>query len=337
MPTHVTKVVFTKAGGPDVVQVVEDELPDPGQGEIQVKIIYSGFGGSDINMRNGTYPMQKGFPMTPGYNFVGRVSRNGNGASKFKAGDIVCALTKYDSEATYTNVPEKYVIPLPANLDSAVACALVLDWTTAYGMVYRSAEIRAGDKVFIHGLSGAVGQALLRLCKLEGATIYGTASSSKHEQLKQQGVSEVFDYHNKDWMDAMLKLGGVNVAFDPLGFESYDESFAVLDRSRSILVGYGANAQTLGEDKKPSQFSGWMSMGKLYAKNLCFTHRSATFFYVDRDQKTFVPDLLALFELATSGKVEVPIKKVFTLQDVPTVHKEWTRLDGVGSCLVRVE
>lgn len=335
MPTPITRVVFTKAGGPDIVQVVDAELPDPGKDEVQVKIIYSGFGGSDINMRNGTYPLQKGFPLHPGYTFVGRVFANGDGSSKFKPGDIVCALTMYGSEATFINVPEKYVVLLPAGLDPAKACALVLDWTTAYGMVHRSAEVKSGDKVFIHGLSGAVGQALLRLCILEGAIVYGTASPSKHEQLREQGATEVYDYHNKDWMDAILKLGGVNVAFDPLGFESYDESFAVLDRSRSILVGYGANAQTIG-DKQPSQLAGWVSMGKLFAKNLCFTKRSATFFYVDRDQKTFVPDLQALFELARSGKVDVPIKKVFSLQEVPEIHKEWTKLDGVGSCLVKI-
>lgn len=336
MPTPITRVVFTKAGGPEVVQVVEAQLPDPGKDEVQVQVIYAGFGGSDINMRGGTYPMQTGFPLNPGYSFVGRVSANGSGSQKFNVGDIVCALTKYDSQATYTNFAEKYLVQLPADLDPGAACALVLDWTTAYGMVYRSAEVKAGDKVFIHGLSGAVGNALLRLCLLEGATVYGTASPSKHKELKQQGATEVYDYHNKDWMDAILKLGGVNAAFDPLGFESYDESFAVLDRSRSILVGYGANAQTIG-DKKGSQLAGFMSMGKLYAKNLCFTHRSATFFYVDKDQKTYIPDLLALFELARTGKVEVPIKKVFTLQEVPAIHQEWTKLDGIGSCLVKVE
>lgn len=335
MPTSITKVYYSAAGGPEVVKVIEDVLPDPAKKEIQVKVIYSGFGGSDINMRNGTYPMQKSCPLTPGYCFVGRVSAHGSECTEFNIGDLVCALTKYDSEATYINVPEKYLIPVPEGLDIQAACALILDWTTAYGMVYRAGKVQADDKVFIHGLSGAVGQALFRLCKLEGAKIYGTASASKHAQLKAQGAAEVFDYRSKDWINSMMEFGGANVVFDPLGFESYDESFSMLDRDRSILVGYGGNAQTLNEGQKPQ--SQLIGMAKLYSKNLCWSHRASTFFYVDRDQKTFVPELQALFGLLQSGKIEVPIKKIVSLHEVPSLHMEWTKLQGIGSCLVKVE
>lgn len=336
MPVPVTKVLFTAAGGPEVVKIVDDVLADPKKGEVQVKVIYSGFGGSDMNMRNGTYPLQKSAPLTPGYCFVGRVSTNGPQAAKYKPGDLVCVLTKYDSEATYTNVPEKYAIPVPGGLDLQAACALILDWTTAYGMVYRAGKVQSGDKVFIHGLSGAVGQALLRLCKLEGAVIYGTASTSKHAQLKSQGVAEVFDYRSKGWIKSMLALGGANVAFDPLGFDSYDESFSILDKERSILVGYGGNLLLLNDSHE--QKSALWANAKLVAKNLYFwDHRSTSFFWVDRDQKTFVPELSALFDLVCNGKVEVPIKKVFPLEDVPRIHRGWSMLEGVGSCLVKVE
>ena len=336
MPTPITRVIYAKAGGPEVVQVVQGELQNPSQGELQVKVIYSGFGGSDINMRNGTYPLQKGFPLSPGYNFVGRVSANGSGCQNFDIGDIVCAMTKYESEATFINVPEKYVVLVPQDLDLQAACALILDWTTAYGMVYRSAEVQRGDKVFIHGLSGSVGQALFQLCKLEGAIVYGTASKSKHEMLKEQGAAEVYDYHNKDWIPVAAAIG-MQVAFDPLGFDSYDDSFEILDRDRSVLVGYGANQQNLGDKHKGSQWAGYMSMGKLYAKKLCLSGRSTTFFYVDRDQKTFIPDLKALLELANSRKINVQIKKVITLDEVPQIHAEWTSLGGVGSCVIKVE
>lgn len=280
MPVGITKVTFTAAGGPEVVVIVNDVLPDPTSGQVQVKVIYSGFGGSDINMRNGTYPLQKSAPLTPGYCFVGRVFVNGPEANKYKPGDLVCALTKYDSEATYINVPEKYLIPVPRGIKLQAACALILDWTTAYGMVYRAAKVQTGARVFIHGLSGAVGQALFRLCKLEGAVIYGTASTSEHAQLLGQGITEVFDYRSKDWIKSTLTLGGANVVFDPLGFESYDESFSILSRYRGVLVGYGGNLGLLNgstEQKSPL----WANL-KLLARNLVFWDRRSTrFFWVD--------------------------------------------------------
>lgn len=335
MPTSITKVRFTAKGGPEVVKIVNSTLPDPAKLEVQVRIFYSGFGGSDINMRNGTYPLQKAAPLTPGYCFIGRISALGPYSTRYGLGDLVCALTKYDSEATYINVLQKYIIPVPEDIDHQTACACVLDWTTAYGMVYRAGKVQAGDKVFVHGLSGAVGQALFRLCKLRGAEIYGTASASKHVELEALGAREVFDYRSKNWIKSMLAIGGVNVVFDPLGFDSYDESFSVLNIHRGVLVGYGGNSPTLNEGQKPKSLL--FAMVKFYAKRLSWSNRTTSFFYVDRDQKTFVPELQAVFELVRTGKVEVPIKKIVPLDDVPTLHAQWTKLDGIGSCLVKVE
>lgn len=133
----------------------------------------------------------------------------------------------------------------------------------------------------------------------------------------------------------MLAIGGVNVVFDPLGFDSYDESFSILDKDRGLLVGYGGNSPTLNAGEKPKSLL--FAMAKFYAKKLSWSNRTTYFFYVDRDQKTFVPEFQAVLELVRGGKVEVPIKKVVPLHDVPTLHTQWTSLDGIGSCLVKVD
>jgi NADPH:quinone reductase-like Zn-dependent oxidoreductase len=137
---------------------------------------FSGFSGADINMRRGTYPMQKKPPFTPGYCFVGRVSASGSPSTKFRIGSRVACLTIYGAEAELVNAPEKYLVSVSEGVDSQQATALILDWNTAYGMVMRAARVEAGDKVFVHGLSGAVGYALLMLAKMQGATVYGTAA-----------------------------------------------------------------------------------------------------------------------------------------------------------------
>jgi NADPH:quinone reductase-like Zn-dependent oxidoreductase len=99
----------------------------------------------------------------------------------------VAGLSIYGAEAELINQAEKYLVPIPPGLDPKQATALVLDWNTAFGMVMHAAEVKAGQMVFVHGLSGAVGHALLTLSKLQGARVFGTASSEKPFGLDRLG------------------------------------------------------------------------------------------------------------------------------------------------------
>ena len=332
MSTTIRKALISGFGDPSNVSIITAEIPSPSSNEVQVKIIYSGMGGSDIQMRMGTYPNQKKAPFTPGYTLVGRVHRTGSSKSKFNVGDMVACLSKYDAHADLANLPEKYLIPVPEGLDLQQAVAMVLDWTTAYGMVYRTAKVFKGQRVFIHGLSGAVGFAILSLCKLQGAECYGTASESNHAALLEYGAVP-FTYKNKDWMDSMKNMGGAHIVFDPLGFESYDESWSILAND-GHLIGYGGNSKILNGEEPRSQYP---SLGKLMMKNLCMTtKRKASFFYIDKDQSTFVPELKALFDLSLQGKIHVPIKRFLTLEEYPEAHRTWNKTTGIGSVVVKI-
>lgn len=337
MTTHtIRKIQYAEFGDPSVVKLINAEIPAPAKNEIQCDVYYSGFGGSDINMRLGSYPQQKAAPLTPGYCFVGRVTANGSGASKFKVGDLVGALTVYDSEAEKINVAEKYVIAIPENVDMREAVGIILDWNTAYGLVNRATKVTKGQRVFVHCISGAVGYGIMTLCQLAGATVYGTASESKHEGLRQLGVTP-FTYKDKKWIEAMKATGGAHVVYDPLGFESFDESWDILIRNEpSILVGFGGNLNVISGEvgKTRSQFP---SIIRLLAKNGClWTKRSTSFYYVDRDRSTFMEDLQALMGMLAEGKFEVPIKKVWDLDNVRDAHENWNAIPGMGCCMIRV-
>ncbi|KOS21222.1 Protein indc11 [Escovopsis weberi] len=329
------KVVITNFGDASNLAIVEEELPAPGSNEVQVSILYSGFAGADINMRLGVYPFQRSAPLTPGYCFVGRVRANGAGSSKFAADDLVCALTVYDSDAHYIDIPEKYLVPVPPGADPRQAVGLVLDWSTAYGMVHRHAKVQAGQRVFIHGLSGAVGQGLLQLCRLAGAEVYGTASARNHAALVAQGA-QPFAYTDKAWVGAMQALGGAHAVFDPLGFESFDESWSILCAAEpSTLVAYGTNLNSLVEGRAPR--SPWPPMGKLVLRNMAFwSKKSAAFFMITRDQKTFEPELRTLLGWLAEGKITVPIKKVWDMEDVKLAHESWGKGEGMGSLVLRI-
>ncbi|KAJ1324908.1 synaptic vesicle membrane protein VAT-1 [Microdochium nivale] len=357
----IRKVLISGAGDVSMISVVDSTISPPGPGEIQVRPLYSGFSGSDINMRRGVYPMQKKAPLTPGYSLAGTVVALGpKCTSSLSPGQLVACLTVYDAQAQLVNLPEKYLIPVPQDpatgkhlVDPQSATAVMLDWTTAQGLV-DAADIHGGQRVFVHGMSGAVGWALFQLCLLRGATVYGTASASKHDLIRVSGGGVPFVYTDKRWMDAMRDLGGAHVVFDALGFESFDESYEILSRGKGkfcpnggLLVGYGGNAQTLGTSAvdagtgqplpPPPSRSALPGMLKLLAQNAkLWDARRTKFYYITRDDATFAPNVDKLFGMIARGEVSVPVKKVWDMEDIRAAHTAWGKDAGVGSVLVRI-
>ncbi|KAF2645852.1 GroES-like protein [Massarina eburnea CBS 473.64] len=335
MSTTIRKAIIPEFGDASVVKIVDAPIEPPKQKEVQVKVLESGMGGADISMRMGKYPQQKSAPLTPGYCLVGRAHANGPSSSKFQKGDLVASLTKYDSHAELANIAEKYLVPVPEGLDLEQAVTMVLDWSTAYGMAYRCAQVKKGCRVFIHGMSGSVGFALLTFCKLQGAEVYGTASASKHAQLHQLGATP-FIYTDKNWMPSMNTIGGAHIVFDPLGFESWDESWSILapKPEGGHLIGYGGNSDVFKGGEPRSQFA---SIAKLLARNAVpFCPNKTSFYYIDKDQKTFEPELKELFQMCVDGKIKAPIKKRWTLETYPEAHKTWNQYSDIGSVVVKI-
>src|SRR5258708_22299240 len=159
--SKMNKVVITEFGDESKPAIVEVYLPDPADGEVQLSVEYSIVSGSDVNMRRGAYPFQKEAPLTPGYSVLGKVRVNGKGCTKFKVGDRVACLSKYDGQSELINLPERFLVRVPDGVDLKAAVSLVLDWVTAYQMLHHAAHIKSGQKIFVHGLSGGVGVALL--------------------------------------------------------------------------------------------------------------------------------------------------------------------------------
>ena len=326
------KVVIREFGDESKLAIVEADLPEPGAGEVQLSVEYSIVSGSDVNMRRGTYPFQKKAPLTPGYSVLGMVRVNGKGCSKFKVGDRVACLSKYEGQAELINLPERFLVRVPEGVDLKAAVALVLDWVTAYQVLHHAAHIKSGQKIFVHGLSGAVGGALLSLGRIQGTQVCGTASPSKHDELRKLGAVP-FDYSNKDWITTMQELGGVDAVFDPLGFESFDESYSVLKKG-GILVAYGMNLPALTNTPRPPAFPAIL---KLLSKNLLFwSGKRTTFYGLSRTSKNFIPDLELLLSWLKSGKISVPIKATFRLEEIQKAHREYASSARMGSIVIEI-
>ena len=194
--TSIRKALITEFGDESRIIVVDGEIAPPAVGEVQVAVEFSSLSGADINMRKGIYPFQRKAPLTPGYCVVGKVLHQGEGCRKFPVGTRVVCLSKYEGQAERINLPERFLVPVPQGVDPRQAVALVVDWTTAYQMVSHAAAVQPGQRVFIHGLSGAVGSALLACAKMAGAEVYGTASGRNHDALRLEGATP-FVYSDK--------------------------------------------------------------------------------------------------------------------------------------------
>ncbi|KAI1151344.1 zinc-binding dehydrogenase [Nemania diffusa] len=336
MATSIRKVIISEFGDVSKINVETSSIEPPKPGEVQVAPIFSGFSGADVNMRRGQYHMQRKAPLTPGYCLAGRAKTDG---AYVKAGDLVACLTVYDAQAELVNLPEKYLIRVPDGVTPEAATAIVLDWATALGLVEK-AKVTKGQRVFVHGVSGAVGFATLKLCQMRGATVYGTASARNHEALRAHGATP-FVYSNKDWIAAMQALGGAHVVFDALGAGSWEESYAALPPcsggigEQGLLVGYGQNQQALsGEEPSGSAF---VPLAKLLLKNAkVFSNRRTVFYQISRDQASFVPTVNALFGMVKDGEIDVVVKNIWDMEDIQTAHQNWATGVGVGSNLIRI-
>src|SRR5499427_8955756 len=234
-----TRVIVTHYGGPDALQAVEEECPEPNAGEVRVRVLAAGVSLPDVMMREGVHPETPPVPFTPGWDLVGVVDRLGDGISGIDAGQIVAALPISGAYAEFVCLPQRELVPVPSGLGAAEAVSLVLNYVTAYQMLHRSARVRPGQRVLIHGAAGGVGSALLQLGRLAGLEMYGTCSSRGASAVSDLGGIPI-DYQHQDFVEEMHRLTGegVDVVFDGIGGTHIWRSRQAL-RPGGTVVAYG--------------------------------------------------------------------------------------------------
>jgi NADPH:quinone reductase len=242
-----TRVIVTHYGGPDALQVVEEERPEPKDGEVRVRVLAAGVSLPDIMAREGVHPETPPIPFTPGWDLVGVVDRLGKGVSGIEPGQIVAALPIHGAYAEFVCLPQRELVPVPSGLDAAEAVSLVLNYITAYQMLHRSAKVRSGQRVLIHGASGGVGTALLQLGRLATLQMYGTCSSRSAPAVSDLGGIPI-DYQHQDYVKEIHRLTseGVDAVFDPIGGAHLWHSREAL-RPGGRVVGYGNTTSLRGE------------------------------------------------------------------------------------------
>jgi len=217
------RIVVAKHGGPEVLQVIEEERPEPGAGEVRVKVLAAGVSGYDLMFRrSGRLPGTPRPPFTLGEDVVGVVDKLGDGVSTLELGQTVAGATfclgTGGGYTEYICLPARELVPVPEGLDPAEAVCLAINYLTAHSMLHRVANVRRAQRALIHGAAGGVGTALLQLGKLTELEMYGTASKHNHDLVSSFGATPI-DYRNEDFVERIRSLtgNGVDVVFDPIG------------------------------------------------------------------------------------------------------------------------
>jgi NADPH2:quinone reductase len=241
-----TRIVVTRYGGPDTLEVMTGDLPEPARDEVRVKVLAAGVSLPDLLAREGVHPETPRTPFTLGWDLVGVVDRLGPGVSGVEPGRMVAAMPISGAYAEYVCLPRASLVPVPEGSDPAEAVSLILNYVTAYQMIHRSVKLSTGASVLIHGASGGVGTALLQLGRLAGLQMYGTCSERGASAVAELGAIPI-DYRGQDFVQEIRRLTGegVDVVFDSLGGAHIWRSRKAL-RPGGRVVAYGLTSSLRG-------------------------------------------------------------------------------------------
>jgi NADPH:quinone reductase-like Zn-dependent oxidoreductase len=216
-------------GAPEVLKVVETDVPEPGIGEIRVKVRAAGLNPADWYHRAREVYAPVPFPFTLGWDVSGVVEKVGVAVTLFKAGDEVFGLLPYPdghgSHAEYVTSPTRAFVRKPPNLTHEEAAAIPLAGLTAWQALVDTADVRPGQRVLVHAAAGGVGHFAVQIAKALGAHVIGTASRSNHEMVLGLGADEVIDYRTTDFASV---VSDVDVVLETIGGENAVRSMSTL-------------------------------------------------------------------------------------------------------------
>ena len=317
------RVIISAYGGPEVLKLIDDDLPEPSAGQVRLKLLATGVAFADVLMRYGMYPHMPALPFSPGYDVVGVIDKLGAGVTNFVPGDTVTAMTMIGGYSQYLCLTAADLVRVPGGLDPAEAVSLVLNYATAHQLIHRIAELQPEQSVLIHGAAGGVGSALLELGQIAGLKMYGTASRSKHGLVSSLGGIPI-DYKTDDFVARVLQMtrgAGVDAVFDAVGGMNWWRSYKTLrsagKASGGKLIGYGMSSVV--EQGKASKLRGAASFALIGLLGALPDGKVARWYSITTERKKhpewFPEDLAHLLNLLAEKKIHPHVAERLPLRE----------------------
>jgi NADPH:quinone reductase-like Zn-dependent oxidoreductase len=338
-------VVITQHGGPEVLKVQERPDPAVGPGEVRIAVKAAGINFADTLARTGLYPDSPKVPCVVGYEVAGVVESVGDGVASVKQGDRVLAGTRFNGQAELVTVSENMVYELPERLTFEEAAAFPVNYATAQAGLVVMGGLKQGERVLIHAAAGGVGISATQIAKSLGAEVFGTASASKHEAIRAQGVDHPIDYRSHDFAEEVRRLTGgegIDVAFDALGPSSFRKDYQLL-RQGGRLIMYGASEVQPGERRSitaalrtvaKSPFSSlpwWKGLGVMNENKGVFGLNMLSWWDAEGSLDRVIEPLLSGL---ASGQLKPVVAAAFPFERAPDAHRFIAERRNIGKVVL---
>jgi synaptic vesicle membrane protein VAT-1 len=338
-------VVQTGIGGPEVLQVQERPDPPVGPGDVRIAVKATGINFADTMARVGLYPDAPKPPCVLGYEVAGEIESVGEGVESFSVGDRVMAGTRFGGHAELVTVPEGQALTFPDGWSFEQATAVPVNYATAYAALITMGGLREGQRVLIHAAAGGVGTAAVQIARAVGAEIFGTASASKHDAIRDQGVEHPIDYRDQDFEIEIRRITGgegLDLIIDATGPTNFRKDYRLL-RQGGRLIMYGVSElSTEGRRSFAKLARGlagmplatipwWKSLGALNENKMVGGLNMLSWW--DREQN-LDRILEPLKELLDTGEIEPLVAEAFPFDRAGDAHRLITERANVGKVVL---
>jgi len=248
VPSQMQTVVITAPGGPDVLRVESQAVPQPKAGEVLIAVAAAGVNRPDVLQRQGKYPVPKGASPLPGLEVAGTIAALGEGVTEWKVGDNVCALTPGGGYAQYCVAPASNCLPVPRGLTPVEAASLPETCFTVWSNVWDRAALAPGETLLVQGGSSGIGVTAIQMARALGHTVYATAGSAeKCAACEQLGATRAINYKTEDFVAVVKEATGgrgVNVILDMVGGDYIPRELdALADDGRLVFIAFLGGAK----------------------------------------------------------------------------------------------
>jgi NADPH:quinone reductase-like Zn-dependent oxidoreductase len=270
--------VLPRNGDPDVFEIQERPDPSLAPGRVLVRVRAAGINFADLMARQGLYPDAPELPSVLGYEVAGEVEQVGDGVDAVAVGDKVLGWCRFGGYAELVSAREHDLIPLPDGWSFEEGASFPVVYGTAYAALVAYGNLRAGERVLIQAAAGGVGIASTQIAKLLGAEIFGTASPSKHEAIREFGVQHPIDYRDKDFAEEVRRITGqespLDLIVDGIGAASWKAGYGLLCAGGRLVM-IGASSFVSGEKRNLRKAAVNLArVARVNPKKMCSESRS---------------------------------------------------------------
>lgn len=329
LPETMTVIAIQGKGGPEALVQETRPVPQPGAGQVLIKVVAAGVNRPDVLQRKGLYPAPKGHSELPGLEVAGTIAALGDGVTQFKIGDRVMALLNGGGYAEYALAEAPATLHVPGSLSFVEAAGVPETFFTVWHNVFERGALKAGEWVLVHGGTSGIGVTAIQLASQLGAKVIATAGSAKKcEACLALGASRAIDYTQEDFVEVIkTETGGrgVDVILDMVGGDYVDRNIRSLgDDGRLVNIGYQSGSKVT------------VDMMRVMLKRLTLT--GSTLRIRPTEVKGSIATALAanVLPLLVAGKVKVPIDSNFPLAEAGAAHARMETSQHLGKIVLTV-